>query len=434
MKIQSHVLSLTSLIVTSTLLVSCGKQAPVAVVDGYSGRVQSIGSASSEEVAYGLQSEAILSSQKEQEYYVQFGDKVEQLAKHFDVSEESILERNGLKEGDKLPVGQYIVIPNADWKSMASASSAYRLTDKYRDDAESSESETAEAEETSDEAFEKAANNIVLTETVIKPEKTINLMREHVLQPGENIYRISLKYRVSQFDILAANNISRPDDLKPGMVIKIPPAGEKVNGREAFEYLAAEKTTTAEVPTKAEVAKIKESAEKVVIPQKPKMQTNAELAKQAPETTKRVIETKEDLYAALAEKHGSKRVTSKGMIWPAEGKVLQTFGQKGRGINHSGIKIGLPLNAPIYAAESGTVLYSGDGLEIYGNLILIKHDGGLVTAYAHNAKNLVKRYQKVAKGDLIGFAGNTGNVERPQLHFEVRRNTQPVDPQKYLPK
>ena len=156
MKIQSHVLSLTSLIVTSTLLVSCGKQAPVAVVDGYSGRVQSIGSASSEEVAYGLQSEAILSSQKEQEYYVQFGDKVEQLAKHFDVSEESILERNGLQEGDKLPVGQYIVIPNADWKSMASASSAYRLTDKYRDDAESSESETAEAEETSDEAFEKA--------------------------------------------------------------------------------------------------------------------------------------------------------------------------------------------------------------------------------------------------------------------------------------
>lgn len=429
MKIQGHALSLTSLIVTSSILVSCGKQPPVAVVDGFTNRVQSIGSASSGDVAYSLQSEAILASQKEREYYVQFGDKVEQLAKHFEVSEEAILERNGLKEGDDLPVGQNIIIPDADWKSMASASS-YRLTDKYRDDAE----QVNEVVESESNAFEDAANKIVTTETVIEPKKKINLMREHVLQPGENIYRISLKYRVSQFDILAANNISRPDDLKPGMVIKIPPAGEKVNGREAFEYLAAEKTTTAEVPTKAEVAKIKESAEKVVIPKKPKMKTNAELAKEADIPVKRKIETKEDLYAALAEKHGSKRVTSKGMIWPAEGKLLQTFGQKGRGINHSGIKIGLPLNAPIYAAESGTVLYSGDGLEIYGNLILIKHNGGLVTAYAHNAKNLVKRYQKVAKGDLIGFAGNTGNVERPQLHFEVRRNTQPVDPQKYLPK
>jgi murein DD-endopeptidase MepM/ murein hydrolase activator NlpD len=114
--------------------------------------------------------------------------------------------------------------------------------------------------------------------------------------------------------------------------------------------------------------------------------------------------------------------------------LIKSFGQKGRGVNHSGINIQLPVNAPIYAAESGTVLYSDDGLAQYGNLILVKHLNGYVTAYAHNSKNLVKRRQKVAKGDLIAFAGNTGNVEKSQLHFEVRKNTQPINPLKVLPK
>lgn len=423
-----HLRFVAAFLAVSFVLTSCGKQAPVPVVDGYN-KDRNYSYENAEDIAYNLQSEAILSSQDEQEYYVHGGDKLEQIAKHFGVGEDAILARNNLRSEADLPTGGYIVIPDVTYQAPAS----YRLTDKYRP-VEQTESASSNVNVADIKEEAVPASGIVMTETVITSEnapqqkvqkKKINLMREHVLQPGENIFRLALKYRVSQFDIMAVNKISRPEDLRPGMVIKIPPAGERVDGREAYEYLAEEKTTTAEVPTKEEAQK------RVVIPKKPKMQTNEKMAKSAPVET---AVSKEQHFKNLAAQYKPKRTNAKGMIWPADGKLIKTFGQKGRGINHTGINIELKANAPIYAAENGTVLYSGDGLEVYGNLILIKHSGGLVTAYAYNSKNLVKRHQKVAKGDLIAFAGNSGNAEKPQLHFEVRKNTQPVDPQKYLPK
>ncbi len=428
------------------LLASCAKQAPVAVIDGFSGQRYKAQQSESAN-PYDLQSEAILTSQNEQKYYVHGGDNLSQIAKHYGVTEEAIWARNNLPKGSDLPVGETIIIPDVTWQVPEAQRSAYKLTDKYRTQTEEAAEGYNQPELDNSEELE-----IVTTETVVEPKAKINLMREHVLKPGENIFRLALKYRVSQFDILAANNISKPDDLKPGMVIQIPPAGERVDGREAYRYLAEEQTTTAEVPVQ------QASAQKVTIPKKPAMRTDAALAqaKKAPQAVTSAAQQAEKTttmataaataavtqrpsaqvvdYAQLAEKYGSKKVSGRGMIWPAEGKVVKTFGNKGRGITNSGINIELAMNAPIYAAESGTVLYAGDGLEVYGNLILIKHTGGLVTAYAHNSKNLVKRHQKIAKGDLIAFAGNTGNVETPQLHFEVRKNTQPTDPLRYLPK
>jgi murein DD-endopeptidase MepM/ murein hydrolase activator NlpD len=421
MYIQKVRFSFIVLVLVSSILVSCAKQAPVSVVNGFQKQPSLLSDSSSREVVYNLQTEAISANQNEQEYYVHGGDKVEQISKHFGVSEKALMARNGLSMNDVLPAGEYIIIPNVDW--MSPVGNDYRLTDRFKGD----EPNVIESTQLS---TENLTPEIVTTETIITPENKIDLMREHVLQPGENIFRLALKYRVSQFDILAANNISRPDDLKSGMIIKIPPAGEKVKGREAFEYLADKKAVTAEVPQKLKVSENK----KVVIPEKPKMRTNDVLKGVKPEQIKESVITKEQQYANLVEKYGAKRSNTKGMIWPADGKLIKSFGQKGRGVNHSGINIQLPVNAPIYAAESGTVLYSDDGLAQYGNLILVKHLNGYVTAYAHNSKNLVKRRQKVAKGDLIAFAGNTGNVEKSQLHFEVRKNTQPINPLKVLPK
>lgn len=419
MNIQKNGVTFAGLILVSSLLISCGKQAPVSVVDGFNKQGSSWMNDSSEGIVYNLQGQVAAASQTEQEYYVHGGDKVDQIAKHFGVSENALMARNNLSMNDELPSGQYIIIPNVGWSP--SAENRYRLTDQYKK--QNPSLATPEVTE-----IKRSLTRVTTTETVIKPESKISLMREHVLQPGENIFRLALRYRVSQFDILAANEISRPDDLKSGMIIKIPPAGEKVKGREAFEYLAEKKTLTAEVP------KPTNRTQKVVIPEKPKMQPNDAIGQTKEVVAKRSVVSKEDQYANLVLKYGPKRTNAKGMIWPAEGKLLKSFGQKGRGINHSGINIELPINAPIYAAENGTILYSDDGLAQYGNLILIKHSNGYVTAYAHNAKNLVERRQKVAKGDLIAFAGNTGNVEKPQLHFEVRKNTQPINPLKVLPK
>jgi murein DD-endopeptidase MepM/ murein hydrolase activator NlpD len=119
-------------------------------------------------------------------------------------------------------------------------------------------------------------------------------------------------------------------------------------------------------------------------------------------------------------------------IWPASGKVISGFGTTSNGERNDGINIAMPQGAPIKAAASGTVSYSGDELKDYGNLLLIKHDGGYVTAYAHADRLLVQRGDAVTKGQVIAYAGHTGDVATPQLHFEIRHGTTPVDPDSLL--
>ena len=118
--------------------------------------------------------------------------------------------------------------------------------------------------------------------------------------------------------------------------------------------------------------------------------------------------------------------------WPANGKVIAGFGSTASGERNDGINIAVPLGAPIRASASGTVTYSGNELKNYGNLLLIKHDSGYVTAYAHADQLLVKRGDFVSKGQVIGYAGHTGDVATPQLHFEIRHDTTPQNPNSLL--
>jgi murein DD-endopeptidase MepM/ murein hydrolase activator NlpD len=224
------------------------------------------------------------------------------------------------------------------------------------------------------------AEEPVLAEVEQKPAARV--VQRHAVQPGETLYRIGQQYGVTPIDLMMYNSIDKPQDLRAGMLLSIPSESE---------------TTTVTAAEKA-AAKVLHDA-----PLKPKV---------------------------------NRVVTSykKGMIWPVKGKIIRSFGEKGEGINHMGINIEVDANTPILAAEDGTVIYSDDGLESYGNLILVRHKNGYVTAYAHNAKNLAGKNQKVAKGEVIAMAGNTGNVDRPQLHFEVRRNAQAVNPLKVLPR
>jgi murein DD-endopeptidase MepM/ murein hydrolase activator NlpD len=90
------------------------------------------------------------------------------------------------------------------------------------------------------------------------------------------------------------------------------------------------------------------------------------------------------------------------------------------------------MSAPIHASASGTVTYAGDELKNYGNLVLVKHSGGYTTAYAHADRLVVSRGDFVAKGQVIGYSGQTGDVTSPQLHFEIRSSTTPVNPRSYL--
>ncbi|HEX4636364.1 MAG TPA: M23 family metallopeptidase [Rhizomicrobium sp.] len=118
--------------------------------------------------------------------------------------------------------------------------------------------------------------------------------------------------------------------------------------------------------------------------------------------------------------------------WPVTGPVLSDFGTTANGGKNDGINIAAPVNTPIHASASGTVTYAGDELKNYGNLVLVKHSGGFTTAYAHADRLIVSRGDFVARGQVIGYVGQTGDVSKPQLHFEIRSATTPVNPHSYL--
>jgi len=118
--------------------------------------------------------------------------------------------------------------------------------------------------------------------------------------------------------------------------------------------------------------------------------------------------------------------------WPVQGRVVSSFGSKGGGLVNDGVNIAAPQGAPVRAAADGTVIYAGNGVRGFGNLVLIRHEGGWVTAYGHNDRILVRQGQAVRTGDEIARVGSTGAVSSPQLHFQLRREGRPVDPAAHL--
>jgi murein DD-endopeptidase MepM/ murein hydrolase activator NlpD len=120
--------------------------------------------------------------------------------------------------------------------------------------------------------------------------------------------------------------------------------------------------------------------------------------------------------------------------WPVSGRVISDYGSTRTGERNDGINIAAAQGAPIHAAASGTVSYCGNELKGYGNLVLIKHEGGYITAYAHVDNFIVNRDDRVLAGQVIAYAGATGDVATPQLHFEIRQGVRPIDPKALLPK
>ena len=121
-----------------------------------------------------------------------------------------------------------------------------------------------------------------------------------------------------------------------------------------------------------------------------------------------------------------------GFRWPVRGRVIAAFGPKPNGVQNDGINLAVPEGTPIKAADDGVVAYAGSELKGYGNLVLVRHPNGFVTAYAHASDILVKRGETVKRGQVIAHAGQTGSVTSPQLHFEIRKGATPVDPSQYL--
>lgn len=122
----------------------------------------------------------------------------------------------------------------------------------------------------------------------------------------------------------------------------------------------------------------------------------------------------------------------RNLSWPVQGTVISTYGPKSNGLKNDGINIAVPRGTPVLAADGGTVAYAGSDIPGYGNVVLVRHPNGLMTTYAHLDRMFVQENIVVAKGDLLGTVGTSGGIDTPQLHFEIRRDKEALDPGKYL--
>lgn len=219
----------------------------------------------------------------------------------------------------------------------------------------------------------------------------------HTVSKGDTLYSISKKYNVDITSLSRLNDLDAPYILSVGQVLSLP------------ETLAETPQTVQKAPvnTKTLASAQKTSSAKVAA-------TSKKIVKSAP------------------RKNVSTYRKTKFM-WPVNGKVVSNFGVVGKGRKNDGINIKAAIGTNVKAADKGVVAYAGNELKGFGNLVLIKHSDGYITAYAHNDRLYVKKGQKVLRGEKIATVGSTGSVNTPQLHFEVRAGKKAVNPRSYLP-
>ena len=263
-------------------------------------------------------------------------------------------------------------------------------------------------------------------ETEITPVKKTKSGAVHTVNGGETLYSLGRKYGVSPFVIADANGLSHDAGLHIGQQVKIPGASSVIASAEQ-EITPVKKPAKRKAPLSlAEEESVADTTSDET-PQSEEPVQSANLKVKPKAKVAAPVETAPEQTMAQAPAAGAMNLR-----WPLKGKVISNFGPKSNGLKNEGINIAVPEGTSIRAAEGGVVAYAGNELKGYGNLVLIRHSGGYVTAYAHAKDLLVKRGDTVKRGDVIAKAGQTGAVSSPQLHFEVRKGATALDPLKHL--
>lgn len=213
----------------------------------------------------------------------------------------------------------------------------------------------------------------------------------HIVRRGESLYGISRQYNVDITTLSKVNNLQTPYALFVGQKLALP-------------------ASVSAMPTNNPPTTVAASPAKVTMTAPVKQKTSVSSTK----------------YAAPKARKNK-------FDWPVRGTIISGYGNLGSGRKNDGINIKASLGTNVKAADVGTVAYAGNELKGFGNLILLKHNDGWITAYAHNDRMFVKKGQKVARGEKIATVGSTGSVTTPQLHFEVRSGKKAVNPRLYLP-
>lgn len=244
----------------------------------------------------------------------------------------------------------------------------------------------------------------------------------HLVQPGETLSEVADRYGLALGGLAKANGLTAPFAVRAGQVLVIPSVAPTVIARQAppvrstTSSVIAQRTLAA--PSAAPfVARMIEVAE----------QESAEPALAAVPMTRSEVDATRRAAARTPP-----ALSGQGFLWPAAGEVASGFGEKPNGARNNGIDIAAREGTPVQAAENGIVVYSGDGIPGYGNMLLVSHADGYTTAYAHNHDLLVDVGEVVMRGQTIATVGATGGIASPQLHFELRAGKTPLDPLAHL--
>jgi len=309
------------------------------------------------------------------------GESLETISRRYGVPVAAIMEANSITSPATVHPGQHLVIPHRRGPASALSAPQTRMA--------------------SNTPTLPSAAPVGPPRTALAPAAGV-----HVVAPGETLHSIARLYGKPVLVLAKANNIPPDTMVKVGDRITIPGAG----------------SATAAVSPAAPPALAAPHGEAVVgslaTADSPH---SARLASPVPsEGQESAVKT--------AEPAGS----LPSFRWPVRGRVIAGFGPKPNGLQNDGINLAVPEGTPVKAAEDGVVAYAGNELKGYGNLVLVRHSNGFVTAYAHASEILVKRGDAVKRGQVIVKSGQTGSVTSPQLHFEIRKGATPVDPAQYL--
>ncbi len=217
-----------------------------------------------------------------------------------------------------------------------------------------------------------------------------------LVEYGDTIYSIAIKYNKSYLDIASINNLEWPYSLEIGQKIYL------INN------------------TKENISAPNDDVAGLQVPLADRQVINETITPEEPYTQS---ESKIDIQAAAT-----------GFKWPINGNIISEFGTSPNGTKNDGIYIETTLGEPVKATSAGKVIYASQDLEQYGNLLIISHKDQWFSAYAHLSELNVAKGAEIQAGQVIGLTGDTGNISSPQLYFSLRKNKVPVDPLKFLPK
>jgi murein DD-endopeptidase MepM/ murein hydrolase activator NlpD len=220
----------------------------------------------------------------------------------------------------------------------------------------------------------------------------------YTMRNGDSLHGIALRHRVTVEELKRANGITDPTKVWAGAVLNVPAQPDSAAAPTPLPGTAPRVTQTP--------PRIINTAPDQKIASRSDVTNDAEPA--APETT------------------------SGNFLWPVRGKTIAGFGRRPDGTHNDGVNVAVPQGTAIHAAEGGKVAYAGNEIKGYGNLVLIRHPNGWVTAYAHADQLLVRPNDEVRRGQVIAKAGKTGAVDQPQVHFELRQGSRPIDPIPHL--